>query len=161
VSQSLDQVNLAAAVKAGNNINSNAAKMSDSKADPREAKNESKNDSKQPQGLSKGNEQTRSQSILNKPFDEALEFSHSNSEDSVDTARDKPKQPKPQQSQQPQSQPPANSTKGGVNPVSSKSATSSTQNQQQQQPQFQRPPERKQPIDVCDRIVCFILFIFS
>lgn len=36
-------------------------------------------------GLASGSEQTKSQSILNRPFDEALEFSHSGSDESVDT----------------------------------------------------------------------------
>lgn len=36
-------------------------------------------------GMTKGTEQTKSQSVLNKPFDEALEFSQSGSDDSVDT----------------------------------------------------------------------------
>jgi len=35
--------------------------------------------------MSSGSEQTKSQSILNRPFDEALEFSHSGSDESVDT----------------------------------------------------------------------------
>ena len=38
-----------------------------------------------PRGLTTGSEQTKSQSILNRPFDEALEFSHSGSDESVDT----------------------------------------------------------------------------
>lgn len=33
------------------------------------------------------NEQSKSQSVLNRPFDEALEFSQSESEESIDTAR--------------------------------------------------------------------------
>jgi hypothetical protein len=37
------------------------------------------------QMLSRENEQSKSQSVLNKPFDEALEFSQSGSDDSVDT----------------------------------------------------------------------------
>jgi hypothetical protein len=37
------------------------------------------------QMLSRTNEQSKSQSVLNKPFDEALEFSQSGSDDSVDT----------------------------------------------------------------------------
>lgn len=37
-------------------------------------------------GMKKGTEQTKSQSVMNKHFDEALEFSHSgSSDDSVDT----------------------------------------------------------------------------
>lgn len=35
--------------------------------------------------MKKGNDQSKSQSVLNKPFDEALEFSHSGSDESVDT----------------------------------------------------------------------------
>ena len=41
-------------------------------------------DEKESMGMAKG-EQTKSQSVLNKPFDEALEFSHSGSDDSVAT----------------------------------------------------------------------------
>ena len=41
-------------------------------------------DEKEQVGMAKG-EQTKSQSVLNKPFDEALEFSHSGSDDSVAT----------------------------------------------------------------------------
>jgi hypothetical protein len=42
--------------------------------------------------LKKGTEQTKSQSVMNKHFDEALEFSHSGSDDSVDTkSAEKPK----------------------------------------------------------------------
>jgi intraflagellar transport protein 46 len=43
-------------------------------------------DTKQSMGMAKGSEQSKSQSVLNKPFDEALEFSHSGSDDSVATA---------------------------------------------------------------------------
>lgn len=64
VSQSLDQTALSAAPK------------------PTSMYSDSKDLSK---GLAKGSEQTKSQSVLNKPFDEALEFSHSGSEESVDT----------------------------------------------------------------------------
>ena len=42
-------------------------------------------DDKDAKGLKKGNEQSKSQSVINKPFDEALEFSHSGSDESVDT----------------------------------------------------------------------------
>ena len=46
-------------------------------------------------GMKKGTEQTKSQSVMNKHFDEALEFSHSGSDDSVDTkSADKPKKGK-------------------------------------------------------------------
>ncbi len=41
-------------------------------------------DEKESVGMTKG-DQTKSQSVLNKPFDEALEFSHSGSDDSVAT----------------------------------------------------------------------------
>jgi hypothetical protein len=46
----------------------------------------------QPGMLNKNNEQSRSQTVLNKPFDEALEFSQSGSEESMDNARDKKRQ---------------------------------------------------------------------
>ena len=42
-----------------------------------------------PKGMVKGGEQSKSQSVLNKPFDEALEFSQSGSDESVDTVNDK------------------------------------------------------------------------
>lgn len=71
VSQSLDQ---SAVPKSINNNNIANAKNVDSK------------DSK---GLTKNNEQSKSQSILNKPFDEALEFSQSNSDSSVETDHNK------------------------------------------------------------------------
>jgi hypothetical protein len=41
-------------------------------------------------GLSKTNDQSKSQSVLNKPFDEALEFSRSGSDESVDTRGSSP-----------------------------------------------------------------------
>ena len=45
--------------------------------------------------MKKGTEQTKSQSVMNKYFNEALEFSHSGSDDSVDTkSADKPKKGK-------------------------------------------------------------------
>lgn len=49
-------------------------------------------DEKKGGGMLKQTEQTKSQSILNKPFDEALEFSHSGSDDSVDTVSEKKRQ---------------------------------------------------------------------
>lgn len=81
-------------------------------------------------GLTKG-EQTRSQSYLNNTFDEALEFSQSESEESIDTARGKPPnlsakatpstnsnkitaQPIPQTAQRPAPQPSQNTTKAMV-----------------------------------------------
>ncbi len=42
-------------------------------------------DDKDAKSLKKGNDQSKSQSVLNKPFDEALEFSRSGSEESIDT----------------------------------------------------------------------------
>ena len=57
-----------------------------------------------PKGMLKGGEQSKSQSVLNKPFDEALEFSQSGSDESVDTVSDKKllskqsQQPKPLES---------------------------------------------------------------
>lgn len=44
-------------------------------------------------GLVRGGEQSKSQSVLNKPFDEALEFSQSGSDESVDTVNEKKKKP--------------------------------------------------------------------
>jgi len=65
ISQSLDQKTLASIQK--------AKMQSDVK------------DSSKGQGLKKGTEQTKSQTVMNKHFDEALEFSQSGSDDSVDT----------------------------------------------------------------------------
>lgn len=86
VSQSLDQVNLAAAMKNAGASNGPGAK-SDIKAG---FNNDSKVGSGDAKALLRTNtEQTRSQSVINKPFDEALEFSHSGSDESIDTARDR------------------------------------------------------------------------
>jgi hypothetical protein len=79
ISQSFDQmaVSAAAAKKQGYNQH--------------DEKGESK-------GMRKNNDQTKSQSVLNKPFDEALEFSQSGSEESVDTRasqKDNRKEPPP------------------------------------------------------------------
>jgi hypothetical protein len=46
---------------------------------------------KESKSLKKGNDQSKSQSVLNERFDEALEFSQSGSEDSVDTKKSKNK----------------------------------------------------------------------
>ena len=50
--------------------------------------------------MSKASEQTKSQSVLNKPFDEALEFSQSGSDESVDTRASQKKKPEPKSSAQ-------------------------------------------------------------
>lgn len=72
VSQSIDQSHMSAAPKPMNH----ALGMGSAKDEKNvEAKG----------SLIKGNEQSKSQSVLNKPFDEALEFSRSGSDESVDT----------------------------------------------------------------------------
>ena len=72
VSQSMDQ----GPMSASKGINPN--KGSDAKITARADEDGAK-------GMSKQSENSKSQSILNKPFDEALEFSQSGSDDSVDT----------------------------------------------------------------------------
>jgi hypothetical protein len=82
VSQSLDQGAFSAPPSKPSfamNKDEKASSRNDAK-DYRDAK------SSQPtQGLRKDTEQTRSQTINNQLFDEALEFSHSGSDESVDT----------------------------------------------------------------------------
>ena len=74
VSQSMDQGPMSASK--GINPNRGSDAKNTARADDEDAKG---------QGMSKQSENTKSQSILNKPFDEALEFSQSGSDDSVDT----------------------------------------------------------------------------
>lgn len=136
-------------MKQGANANSNAgAKMGgDSKM---EVKNDAKGggDAKM---LTKNSEQTRSQSVLNKPFDEALEFSQSGSEESIDTARDKKNAQKLQQQQQ-QQQALQQSNKSNPN-MSNKSAPQQ-QASQPSQPQFsQKAPEKRAPM--IEDVSCF------
>lgn len=67
VSQSIEQSGLAAAKELKSSKMVDDSKISDARI------------------LQKDSEQTRSRGVLNKPFDEALEFSQSGSDDSVDT----------------------------------------------------------------------------
>ena len=72
VSQSIDQSNIAMG------------------KDPRSSGRDDKTDTR---GMQRDSEQSKSHGVLNKPFDEALEFSQSGSDDSVDTRLSEKKKP--------------------------------------------------------------------
>lgn len=89
VSQSLDQMNIAAAMKNAG-VGGPSAKADYKGGNDAKSSSNNINPNSEAKGLLRTNtEQTRSQSVLNKPFDEALEFSHSGSDESIDTARDR------------------------------------------------------------------------
>jgi hypothetical protein len=168
VSQSLDQVNLAAMKQPPNNRIADA--KSDFKSgggggggmDSKQLHSDSKESKSQPiqSGvLSKSSEQTRSQSVLNKPFDEALEFSHSGSDESVDTAREKlqnkpnimPSMTSIQQQQQQQQRQSMDSAQSSV-----RSSNVSVN----QKPSIQQPIHQQKPmIEVCDVVMFLFLFV--
>ena len=96
-------------------------------------------------GMLKQTEQTKSQSILNKPFDEALEFSHSGSDDSVDTVSEKKRQSDKNHSetkQVPASKPPSQS-------LQQMSQQPAPQQQQAQAPKVQQQQQQQQQQQVC------------
>lgn len=79
------------------------------------------------------NEQSKSQSVLNRPFDEALEFSQSESEESIDTARGRTLQ---QQQAVRQQQQPTN-----IRTMQSQQQTVPAQQQPQPKLQSQQPQQ--------------------
>jgi hypothetical protein len=90
------------------------------------------------------NEQSKSQSVLNRPFDEALEFSQSESEESIDTARGRNLQQqavRQQQQQQPTNIRTMQSQQQSVPQQQPQSKLQSQQPQQSSSQQQQKKPE--------------------
>jgi hypothetical protein len=122
--------------------------------------------SQQPGMLNKNNEQSRSQTVLNKPFDEALEFSQSGSEESMDNARDKKRQQIAQKANDlagygdKASNLPLKSNPSNSNNNSSNNIATQQQIQQQiaQQQQAQKRQQQAQLAHDVRKLKLFILF---
>ncbi len=164
ISQSLDQMNLAAAMKQAGVSNNPGAKTDAKGNEVKQSFNDAKQPQQQQQLLRTNTEQTKSQSVLNKPFDEALEFSHSGSEESMDTARDKINarnaaalnmKPTSNNALAAQNAPRANNptpTTGNSNSLNT-SLSNSNKSAQSFQPQIQQqPPQRKLVMDEVSRL---------
>lgn len=145
VSQSLDQSAL-------NMAPIKAPIQSGSRADSKEYK-----DAGEAKGLNR-DDQSKSQSVLNRHFDEALEFSQSESEESIDTARGRQlqqqvRQQQPaairtmqSQQQQPVSQPPQQRSQPNQQPIASQQQPKKSEQQPQslQQQQSSRHAEHEE-----------------
>lgn len=128
VSQSLDQSALNPATGKMN--------IQNTRAESKESREVS--DSK---GIAR-NEQSKSQSVLNRPFDEALEFSQSESEESIDTARGRNLQQQAvRQQQQPTNIRTMQSQQQSVPQQQPQSKLQSQQPQQSSSQQQQKKPE--------------------
>lgn len=104
VSQSIDQVALNKGTSGKDNQRLFEGGGGSSKATNSDSKDAAKgSDPRESKGLVR-NEMSKSQSVLNKPFDEALEFSQSGSEESVDTSQEKSNTKTAQQQAQAQQQ---------------------------------------------------------